>query len=163
MIQLYLDWNDLQCICEHIKETRAVWTFDKKAIMLTRESKPEQYMSPKRYHWGCSNNFRFGQMPVTKYFTPMLYYWGSWRQLVVIATFTTIHIGTVPEILEPFLHNRSAGRGSSVGCASAWYADGRGFDPHVRQHSFAENFYGHSCPSADSRRAVVSYWRKNVH
>ena len=30
------------------------------------------------------------------------------------------------------------GRGSSVGCASAWYADGRGFDPHVRQHSFLE-------------------------
>ena len=25
------------------------------------------------------------------------------------------------------------------------------------------NFYGHSLPSADSRRAVVSYWRKNVH
>ena len=23
--------------------------------------------------------------------------------------------------------------------------------------------YGHSLPSADSRRAVVSYWRKNVH
>ena len=31
-----------------------------------------------------------------------------------------------------------AGRGSSVGCASAWYADGRGFDPYVRQHSFVE-------------------------
>ena len=25
------------------------------------------------------------------------------------------------------------------------------------------NIYGHSLPSADSRRAVVSYWRKNVH
>ena len=24
-------------------------------------------------------------------------------------------------------------------------------------------FYGHSFPSADSRRAVVSFWRKNVH
>ena len=23
--------------------------------------------------------------------------------------------------------------------------------------------YGHSLPSADSRRAVVSFWRKNVH
>ena len=31
-----------------------------------------------------------------------------------------------------------AGRGSSVGCASAWYADGRGFDHHVRQYSFVE-------------------------
>ena len=26
-----------------------------------------------------------------------------------------------------------AGRGSSIGYASAWYADGRGFHPHVRQ------------------------------
>ena len=24
-------------------------------------------------------------------------------------------------------------------------------------------FYGHSLSSADSRRAVVSFWRKNVH
>ena len=24
-------------------------------------------------------------------------------------------------------------------------------------------FYGHSLPSADSRRAVVSLWEKNVH
>ena len=24
-------------------------------------------------------------------------------------------------------------------------------------------FYGHSFPSADSRRAVVSFWQKNVH
>ena len=31
-----------------------------------------------------------------------------------------------------------AGRASSVECASAWYADGRGFDPHVRQYSFME-------------------------
>ena len=26
-----------------------------------------------------------------------------------------------------------------------------------------KNFYRHSPSSADSRRAVVSYWRKNVH
>ena len=26
-----------------------------------------------------------------------------------------------------------------------------------------KKFYGHSPASADSRRAVVSYWRKNVH
>ena len=28
--------------------------------------------------------------------------------------------------------------GSSVGSASAWYADARRFDPHVQQHSFVE-------------------------
>ena len=32
----------------------------------------------------------------------------------------------------------SAGPASSVGCTSSWYADGRGFDPSVRQHSFVE-------------------------
>ena len=35
--------------------------------------------------------------------------------------------------------NVTAGPGMSVGCASAWHADGRGFDPRVRQHSFVEN------------------------
>ena len=61
-----------------------------------------------------------------------------------------------------------ARRGSSIGCADAWYANGHGFDLHVRQYSFVEighkkQFYSHSLPSADSRRAVVSYWRKNLH
>ena len=35
----------------------------------------------------------------------------------------------------------STGCGSSIGCASAWYVVGRGFDPHVRQHSFEA--FGH--------------------
>ena len=40
--------------------------------------------------------------------------------------------------------------------------------PLGRQHSFVEIwpwniFYGHSLPFADSRRAVVSFWRKNLH
>ena len=29
-------------------------------------------------------------------------------------------------------------RSSSAGCTSAWYADGPGFEPHVRQYSFVE-------------------------
>ena len=40
-----------------------------------------------------------------------------------------------------FILSRPAERGSSIGCASARYADGRGFDPHIRQHSFVE--FGH--------------------
>ena len=50
------------------------------------------------------------------------------------------------------LLNFFAGRGSSVGRASAWYAAGRGFHPHVR-HTFLEgewswkNFYDHCLPS----------------
>ena len=55
------------------------------------------------------------------------------------------------------LLNFFAGRGCSVGRASAWYAAGRGFHPHVR-HTLLEgewswnNFYDHYLPSADSRK-----------
>ena len=43
-----------------------------------------------------------------------------------------------------------------------------GSTPPGRQHSFVDDsswniFYGHSLPSTDSRRAVVSFWGKNVH
>ena len=31
-----------------------------------------------------------------------------------------------------------AGYGSLIRCASAWYSDGRGFDPHARQYSSVE-------------------------
>ena len=41
-----------------------------------------------------------------------------------------------------FLFNEIAGRGSSIGCASAWYVDGRGFDSHVRQDILSLRF-GH--------------------
>ena len=46
----------------------------------------------------------------------------------------------------------STRRGSSVGSASVWYADGRRFDPHVRQHSFVE--FGHEIISKDKRLRV---------
>ena len=36
----------------------------------------------------------------------------------------------------------AVGRGSSIGWASAWYAEGRGFDPHVRQNILSLTF-GH--------------------
>ena len=62
-----------------------------------------------------------------------------------------------------------AGRASSVGCA--YRLESR--RPRVRSsrpaHSFVEiwslkkKIYDHSLPSADSRRAVVSYWRKNMY
>ena len=42
------------------------------------------------------------------------------------------------EIRDCVNHNYVTESGSSVGSAFAWYADGRGFDPHVRQHSFVE-------------------------
>ena len=42
-----------------------------------------------------------------------------------------------------------AERGSSAGFASAWFADSRGFDPHVRQHSFVK--FGHE-------KMCTKYW-----
>ena len=51
---------------------------------------------------------------------------------------------------------------------SDWRPEGHGFHPsRGRQHSFVEIdheiFSTVILPSADSRRAVVSFWRKNVH
>ena len=58
-----------------------------------------------------------------------------------------------------------AGCGSSIGSASALYEV---LSSRPAKHSFVviwswNKFYGHSLPSADSRRAVVSYWWKNGH
>ena len=67
----------------------------------------------------------------------------------------------------PTQPKHTAGRGSSIGSVSAWNASSPEFDPHVRQillwRLVMKEFYCHSPSSADSRRAVVSYWRKNVH
>ena len=55
----------------------------------------------------------------------------------------------------------SAGRGSSIGCESAWYANGRGFDPHVRQHSFVE--IGHEIISmAILSVPLIQEWQLSV-
>ena len=69
------------------------------------------------------------------------------------------------EIIPPFAQT---GCGSSIGSEFAWHASGPEFNPHVR-HILSwrlghENISTAILPSsADSRRAVVSYWRKNVH
>ena len=47
------------------------------------------------------------------------------------------------------------GSANSVGCASAWYADGRGFDHPARQHSFVK--IGHEIISTAFSPSVVSY------
>ena len=62
-----------------------------------------------------------------------------------------------------------AGLGGSVGCAVRLETRGSRVQPPPRSATFFLGdwswniFYGHSLPSADSRRAVVSFWRKNVH
>ena len=61
-----------------------------------------------------------------------------------------------------------AGLGGSFGCTSDWWSGGHRFNPcQVRQHSFME--IDHEIlskdilSSTDSGRAVVNFWRKNVH
>ena len=62
----------------------------------------------------------------------------------------------------------SAGLGGSVGCAVRLETRRSRVQPPPRWATFFRGdwswniFYGHSLPSADSRRAVVSFLRKNV-
>ena len=64
---------------------------------------------------------------------------------------------------------KRAGLGGSVGCAVRLETRRSRVQPPPRSATFFRGdwswniFYGHSLPSADSRRAVVSFWRKNVH
>ena len=62
-----------------------------------------------------------------------------------------------------------AGLDGSVGCALRLETRRSRVQPPPRSATFFHGdwlwniFYGHSLPSADSRRAFVSFWRKNVH
>ena len=62
-----------------------------------------------------------------------------------------------------------AGLGGSVGCAVRLETRRSRVQPPLRSVTLFRGdwswniFYGHSLPSADSRRAVVGFWRKNVH
>ena len=66
-------------------------------------------------------------------------------------------------------HMVIVGLGGSVGCAVRLETRRSQVQPPPRSATFFRGdwswniFYIHSLPSADSRRAVVSYWRKNVH
>ena len=71
--------------------------------------------------------------------------------------------------LSSLLYLCMAGLGGSVGCAVRLEIRRSCVQPPPRSATFLRGdwswniFYGHSLPSADSRRAVVSFWRKNVH
>ena len=62
-----------------------------------------------------------------------------------------------------------AGLGGSVGCALRLETRRSQFQPPPRSATFFRGdwpwnvFYSHSLPSADSIRAVISFWQKNVH
>ena len=64
---------------------------------------------------------------------------------------------------------RDASLGGSVGCAVRLETRRSRVQAPLRSATFFRGewswniFYSHSLPSAGSRRAVVSFWRKNVH
>ena len=75
-------------------------------------------------------------------------------------------------IRTPYLHTTLitlAGLGGSVGCAVLLETRRSWVQPPPRSATFFRGdwswsiFYRHSLPSVVSRRAVVSFWRKNVH
>ena len=69
----------------------------------------------------------------------------------------------------PLVLHVAAGLGGSVGCAIRLETRRSRVQPQPRSATFFRGdwswniFYGHSLPSADLRRAVVSFWQKNVH
>ena len=93
------------------------------------------------------------------------------RSLVTKAV-TKLYMYTVSSFL-PFciclLIAYAAGLGGSVGYAVRLETRRSRVQPLPRSATFFRGdwswniFYGHSLPSADSRRAVVSFWRKDVH
>ena len=73
------------------------------------------------------------------------------------------------QIFFVFLHKDVTGLGGSVGCAIRLETRRLQVQPQPTSATFFRGdwswniFYGHSLPSADSRRAIVNFWRKNVH
>ena len=98
-------------------------------------------------------------------------YWGdSVLQTLALVTFCKKLSNSTVQLQISRFALELTGRGSSIGSVFAWHASGPDFDPHVR-HILSwrlghENISTAILPppsSAESRRAVVSYWRKNVH
>ena len=85
------------------------------------------------------------------------------------APLLTCCVSWYPYNLKKYFIRTIAGLGGSVGCAVRMETRRSRVQPPPRSATFFRGdwswniFYGHSLPSADSRRAVVSFWRKNVH
>ena len=90
------------------------------------------------------------------------------NNLYVLNEFDPTFVGVCPKVQQEMQRMRTKGRlqlsfaglGGSVGCAVRLETRRSRVQPPPRSATF---FRGHALPSADSRRAVVSFWRKNVH
>ena len=76
---------------------------------------------------------------------------------------------TILSLIHGVYSHSLASLGGSVGCVVRLETRRSRVQPPPRSATFFRGdwswniFYSHSLPSADSRRAVVSFWQKNVH
>ena len=102
----------------------------------------------------------FNSCPLCFLFLGLFSYLFFTRCVVMLAFWSTSLLGA------HFAFDRLGG---SVGCAVRLETRRSRVQPPPRSATFFRGdwswniFYGHSLPSADPRRAVVSFWRKNVH
>ena len=90
---------------------------------------------------------------------------------LLVLKFEQVQFGWVANSVDPYElpYSVAAGLAGSVGCAVRLETRRSRVQPPPRSATFFRGdwswniFYGHSLPSPDSRRAVVSFWRKNVH
>ena len=119
------------------------------------------------------------KLEITRLLQPLYVFKSSWTHLRhCISCSSVSKCGT--HLAQTFLRSKrffrivctlpsDAGLGGSVGCAVRLETWRSRVQPPPRSATFFLGdwswniFYGHSLPSADSRRAVVSFWRKNVH
>ena len=88
----------------------------------------------------------------------------------LLITIFTLSIGTnLSKLCRLRSEIKECSLGGSIGFAVRLETRRSRVQPPPRSATFFRGdwswniFYGHSLPSADSRRAVVSFWRKNVH
>ena len=100
--------------------------------------------------------------------TSFKYFWST----IALIRFTKFRVNSPSgpgEEVQNWFSRWRAGLGGSVGRAVRLETRRSRVQPPPRSATFYRGdwswniFYGHSLPSADSRRAVVSFWRKNVH
>ena len=103
----------------------------------------------------------------------MLFPWFyMWSALIAIIPNVKFELYCLMAMIDSFCQLLNSilfgpGCGCSVGSYAAWDASGTEIDPRARHKLYMmiwswKYFYGHSSSPSDSRRAVVSQWRKNV-
>ena len=156
-------------LCSFIYQSHC-WIFTNQLILWNQVSShnhPGTTSIPEDYYfltvngtWGC------WQPWLQNVANPFLVF-HIWMQGIICFTLVNRLCTVIGPLLSLYL--TKLGLGGSVGCAVRLETRRSRVQPPPRSATFFRGdwswniFYGHSLPSADSRRAVVSFWRKNVH